>query len=143
MPGFWIMPWRYTPLARSRCSSCTRAITRTLTATVAAARPPASLRGAIARKPWPMRRSVARRTSSTPIAMSIAAPATSIAFTPDERQQDQPAQRHAHDRAQRVPGVHPSDRASPEPDRISVRVMRGSVMPAQKVAGSMIARQSA
>ena len=75
--------------------------------------------------------------------MSVAAPATSIALTPMSGSSTIPPSA--------TPTIEPSVfqaytrpiAASPEPERIRVRVMRGSVMPAQNVAGSMIARQSA
>ena len=77
------------------------------------------------------------------MAMSITAPATSIAFTPIIGSSTIPPTT--------TPTIEPSVfqaytrpmAASPEPERISVRVMSGRVMPAQNVAGSMMARQSA
>ena len=71
-------------------------------------------------------------------------PTISIALSPIERQQHQPSQRS---RPQIDPSVFQPYTApiarSPDPLASRVRVMSGSVIPAQKVAGSMMTRHSA
>ncbi len=76
------------------------------------------------------------------MAMSIAAPMMSMALRPISGSSTRPPSA--------TPMIDPSVfqaytapiARSPAPPTISVRVMSGSVIPAQKVAGSMMRRQS-